>query len=243
MSHHLLSFVCSKFVHWISFTTEQCPPTLISFSFAAPLLLESFFLHFTFLASFNSAKFGFLNSTIAYMDNVFVLPPSSLPCFHLPCTFFLCLRSIRNSVFICAGLLPCFYVGKNCSSSKAAVHESQLFWFPFASRTLSHRILSSSSLSKDKPTFQKPRTVILLFVLFACLSFMHSKQLLDYLHPAALSFWHLPEALSGLGPLMCYWSEQSWRTCRVLSALLMNCSPFQPGNAVSLPQPWIATLP
>lgn len=51
-----LSFVCSEFVHCISFPTEQWTPTPISFSFAAPLLLESSFLHFTFLACFNSAK-------------------------------------------------------------------------------------------------------------------------------------------------------------------------------------------
>lgn len=45
---------------------------------------------------------------------------------------------------------------------------SCLSWSPFPPRTLSSRILSSSSLSKDKSAFQKPRTIILLFVLFVC---------------------------------------------------------------------------
>lgn len=158
------------------------------------------------------------------------------PCFHLPCTLILSLRSIRNSVFISAGFLPCLLVGKNSSSSKEAVN--CLSWSPFPPRTLPHRILSSSYLSKDKSAFQKPTTVILLFVLFACLSYIQNNFWITY------TLLHCP---SGIFPKLClgwgHWyatgvsSSSHWRTCRVLSALLMNCSPVHPGNAVSLLSP------
>lgn len=126
---HLLSYHRSPWgwfgniLHWVNLAgyvpSPSCPLCVLNLFTESPLPLSNgplpplaflLLLLYSWNISFGSSpslliltllSFGFLNSPIAYLGDVFVLPPSSLPCFHLPCTFFLSLRSVRNSAYPC----------------------------------------------------------------------------------------------------------------------------------------------